>query len=132
MTVRSSFALLLVAAAATLGVAAPAAAVTADDFLLRSGTDLVALCSAPAGDPLYTAAIHMCHGFGAGTYQTMQAMTRHEKLKPVVCPPTPPPARNDVVSKFLGWAKANPQRLSEPPVEVLARFLLTEYPCPAK
>ncbi len=45
---------------------APASAIAGDEFLLRSGADVVALCGTPAGDPLYTAAIRMCHGFGAG------------------------------------------------------------------
>jgi hypothetical protein len=123
---------LLLVTIATVGLAAPALAVTADEFRLRSGADYVQLCSAPATDPLYTAAIHMCHGFGAGTYQTIVAMTRHEKLKPVICPPEPPPTRNEAIARFLEWAKGNPQRLSEPAVEVVARFLITAYPCPAK
>src|SRR5262249_31696579 len=62
---------------AVLGVTSPAPAITQDEFRLRSGADVVALCSTPASDPLYTAAVHMCHGFGAGTYQTIMAMTRH-------------------------------------------------------
>src|SRR6266478_61496 len=72
---------------AILGFTTAAPAITQDEFRLRSGADVVALCSTPASDPLYTAAVHMCHGFGAGTYQTIMAMTHHEKLKPVVCPP---------------------------------------------
>jgi Rap1a immunity proteins len=116
----------------TLGFAAPALAVTADEFLLRSGADIVALCATPPSDPLYTAAVHMCHGFGAGTYQTLAAMTRHEKLQPIICPPAPPPTRNETVRRFIEWAGRNPQHSSEPAVEALARFLITEFPCPAK
>jgi hypothetical protein len=123
---------LLVVSIAVLGLAAPASAVTAEDFLLRSGADVVALCSAPAGDPLYTAAIHMCHGFGAGTYQTIQAVTRDERLKPIICPPQPQPSRNQVVGRFVEWAKRNPQHLKEPAVDLVARFLVTEFPCPEK
>jgi hypothetical protein len=132
MTSHGLFARLLLLTLAVLGLAAPASAVTADDFLLRSGADLVALCSAPASDPLYTAAIHMCHGFGAGTYQTIQAVTRHERLEHIVCPPQPQPTRNEVVRRFLEWAKRNPQHLKEPAVELVARFLVTEFPCPEK
>ena len=116
-------------ALAALASAAPAAAVSGDEFRLRSGADLVALCGAPATDPLYTAALHMCHGFGAGTYQAIVAMTRHEKLQPVVCPPDPPPSRNDTVARFLEWAKRNPQHLQDPAVEALGRFFVTEFPC---
>jgi len=66
-------------------LAAPAPAITAEEFRLRSGGDVVALCATPAADPLYAAAVHMCHGFGADTYQTIMALTRHEKLTPSDC-----------------------------------------------
>jgi hypothetical protein len=132
MTSHGSFARLLLLTLAVLGLAAPASAVTTDDFLMRSGADLVALCSAPASDPLYAAAIHMCHGFGAGTYQTIQAVTRHERLQPIICPPQPQPTRNETVRRFLEWAKRNPQHLKEPAVELMARFFVTEFPCPEK
>ena len=132
MTVCRPLIRLLLLTILTLGAAAPALAIGEDEFKLRSGADLVALCSTPATDALYTAAIHMCHGFGAGTYQTIVAMTRHEKMQPVICPPTPPPSRNEVVRRFVEWGKQNPDRLGEPAVEVLARFLITSFPCPAK
>ena len=115
-----------------LGYAAPAPAITAEEFRLRSGADVVALCATAATDPLYTAAVHMCHGFGAGTYQTIMALTRHEKLTTLICPPEPPPSRNEVVGRFLEWAKRSPERLTEPAVEVLGRFFITEYPCRPK
>jgi hypothetical protein len=115
-----------------LGLASPGGAVTTDNFLLRSGADVVALCATPATDPLYTAAVHMCHGFGAGTYQTILAMTRHDKIAPVVCPPAPPVSRNEVVQQFLAWAKDNQRALSEPAVDALGRFFITTYPCRPK
>jgi hypothetical protein len=122
----------LLLALLVLGSSATSRATTTDQFTLRSGADLVALCSTPAADPLYTAAIHMCHGFGAGTYQTILAMTRHEKLTPIFCPPEPPIARNEAVGLFLEWAKVNPQYLSERPVDVVARFLIQRFPCGSK
>ena len=120
---------LLLTAGLVLASAAPAPAISGEEFRLRSGADVVALCSTPAADPLYTAAIHMCHGFGAGTYQTIMAMTRHEKLQPVVCPPEPVPSRNETVGRFLEWAKRNPQHLQDAAVEALGRFFITEFPC---
>jgi len=51
-----------------LCLAGAAGAVTEDQFGLRNTGDLAALCSASATDPLYTAALNFCHGFGAGTY----------------------------------------------------------------
>jgi hypothetical protein len=117
---------------AALALASPAVAVTADDFLLRSGADVVALCSAPSGDPLYVAAVHMCQGFGTGTYQTIIAMTRHDKIAPLVCQPDPPVSRNEAIRQFLDWASQNPRYLREPAVEVVGRFLVTRYPCPER
>jgi hypothetical protein len=108
----------------------PAGAVTEEAFHLRTGADLVALCSAPPEDRLHAAAVHMCHGYGAGAYQAVMALTSHEKMKPIVCPPNPRPSRNAAVRRFLEWAKANPQYQSEPAIEFLGRFLVTEYPCP--
>jgi Ssp1 endopeptidase immunity protein Rap1a len=125
-------ALLLLIAVVILGHAAPASAITGDEFLLRSGADIVALCAAPATDPLYTAAVHMCHGFGAGTFQTIMALTRHEKVEPILCPPSPTPSRNETVARFLEWAKSNPQYLTEPAVEMLGRFFIMTFPCRAK
>jgi hypothetical protein len=109
--------------------AAPSSAITAEEFRLRSGTDIVALCATPVTDPLHAAAIHMCHGFGAGTFQTIMALTRHEKLEPLICPPAPTPSRNETVAKFLDWAKGNPEHLTEPAVETIGRFFLSEFPC---
>ncbi|PYM66321.1 MAG: hypothetical protein DME11_07625 [Candidatus Rokuibacteriota bacterium] len=115
-----------------LGFTAHAPAITPEEFRLRSGADVVALCSTPASDPLYSAAVHMCHGFGAGAYQTIMAMTRHEKLKPVVCPPDPPLSRNEAVRRFVQWASDNPRYLTEPAVEVVGRFFATQFPCGPK
>lgn len=129
MSGRGALARVSLMAVAVLAGPAPAAAIDAEVFRLRSGADVVALCSAPATDPLYSAAVHMCHGFGAGTYQTIVAMTRHEKLPPIVCAPDPPPSRNDTVGRFLEWARRNPQHLQDPAVEALGRFFVTEFPC---
>src|SRR5215813_9475233 len=119
-------------AIAILGFTAPAPAITQDEFRLRSGADVVALCSTPASDPLYTAAVHMCHGFGAGTYQTIMAMTHHEKLKPVVCAPDPPPSRNEAVQLFIQWANDNSRYQTEPAVDFVGRFFITQFPCNPK
>jgi hypothetical protein len=112
-----------------LGYAGPAAAISGEEFYLRSGADVVALCATPVTDPLYTAAIHMCHGFGAGTFQTIMALTRHDKLQPLICPPAPLPSRNETVGRFLEWAKRNPEHLRDAAVETVGRFFITEFPC---
>jgi len=105
-------------------------AITSEEFRLRSGADLVALCSTPQSDPLYSAAIHMCHGYGAGVYQAIIAITSLKQLDHAVCPPDPPPTRNEGVRMFLEWANGpGASHLSEPAVDTLGRFLLAKFPC---
>jgi len=107
-----------------------ARAVTEENFQLRTGADLVALCSAPADDPLRTAAIHMCHGFCAGVYQTIMALTMREKVPRLVCPPDPPPSRAEAIAQFVVWAKSDTEHQSERPADFVGRYLVTKYPCP--
>lgn len=132
MTGYATSARLLLITVVALAHAVPASAISGEEFRLRSGADVVALCATPATDPLYTAAIHMCHGFGAGTFQAITALTRHEKLEPLLCPPEPSPSRNETVGRFLEWAKRNPQHLGAPAVEVVGRFFISEFPCRAR
>lgn len=114
-----------------LGAATPLlAAVTDDNFKLRTGTDLVALCSAEANDPLRAPALQMCQGFGLGTYQTIEVLTARGKLRPIFCPSTPGPTRNEAVAGFLSWARAHADLLSNQAVEVVARYFIDTYPCP--
>jgi hypothetical protein len=113
-----------------LPVVRPAFAVTPESFQMKTGADLVTLCATPTDDPLYAAAIHFCHGFCAGTYQTVQAVTNHKNVKPIFCAPNPPPSRNDAVQRFVAWAQKNPQYHSDAPAELIGRFLVTEFPCP--
>lgn len=130
MPALRSFARALVMTSTLTALAAPAAATTTENFTLRSGADVVALCSTPTADPLYTAAIHLCQGFGAGVYQTILALTTRAELEPMLCPPNPPPSRNQEIEKFLAWAKQNSQHLTEAPVDVVGRFLVEQFPCP--
>jgi len=114
----------------TFMLALPARAVTQEQFRLRTGDDIVALCSTPTSDPLYVAAIHLCQGFGAGVYQTLVAVENHRGLQPLVCAPNPPPTRNDAVRMFLDWAPRNREHLGEAPADVVGRFLIETFPCP--
>src|SRR5438034_3945433 len=84
-----------------LGFAAHAPAITPEEFRLRSGADVVALCSTPASDALYGAAVQMANGFGAASSQTILAMTHPAQLKPAVCPPAPPLSSNEAVRRLV-------------------------------
>ncbi len=122
-----------VALLVVLAVAVPVrGAVTEDNFKLHNGADLVALCSADENDPLRLPALQMCQGFGLGTYQTIQALTARGKVRPLFCPPTPGPSRNEAVAGFLAWARTHAELLSYQPAEVVGRYFIDSYPCPQK
>jgi hypothetical protein len=122
----------LAGAGLVLVLSSPAAATTTENFNLRTGADLVALCATDLNDPFYTAAIHMCHGFGVGVYHAVQALTAGEKMQPLFCPPAEGVSRNQAIESFVAWAANNGQNSTEPPAEFLGRFLIQEYPCGSK
>jgi hypothetical protein len=105
------------------------AAVTQDDFLVRTTGDLVDLCSADRSDPLMTAAVNFCHGFGVGVYRVLAEEQAAQHGSKLFCIPTPTPTRNETVSAFVEWAKANPSHLSEPATDGIADFLAQRFPC---
>jgi hypothetical protein len=121
---------ILAVGAAILAAATSARAVTDANFELRSGADLVALCGVAKDDPLRSAALQMCEGYGVGVYQAILALTTHKGLQPLFCPPDPPPERNEVIAQFVEWSKKNTQYQSDRPVDFLGRFLVEVWPCP--
>jgi len=115
-----------------LGAAAPAGAVTEDNFKLQTGADLIALCDVAPSDPLFAQAIHMCQGYCVATYQTLLALGTSEKVDDFFCPTEPRPSRDEAIASFVAWAKApgNAAHLSEVPAALLGRYLILKYPCP--
>ena len=111
--------------------AAPAGAVTEENFRLRSGADLIALCEAAPGESLAVAAIQMCQGFGVGVYQTLVALGSSEKVDDFFCPPDPQPTRDEAFARFRAWARLpeTAPHLSESPAALVGRFLIVTYPC---
>jgi hypothetical protein len=104
--------------------------IDSENFRVRNTADLVVICATPVGDAMYTAAISFCHGYGVGAYHYYHASHAGPEGKPFVCLPEPPPSRTDGMQMFVNWARANPQFMSEPPVETLFRWLATQWPCP--
>lgn len=102
-----------------------------EDFHVRGAQDLVDLCAVKTSDPLYSAAIHFCEGFVAGAWQYHQAQATGPKGVRLVCPPEPPPTRDEAVALFVAWSGTHADRMAEPAVEALFRFLSEKYPCPA-
>jgi hypothetical protein len=101
-----------------------------EDFRIRSAQDLVDLCSVKNSDPLYAAAIHFCHGFVSGAWQYHNSSQNGPKGTPLVCPPEPPPTRDQAVAMFVAWSATHASAMSEPAVDALFRFLIEKYPCP--
>jgi hypothetical protein len=104
------------------------AAVTEDEFLLRTTGDLVELCKAAPADKLYTAAINFCHGFSVGVYQVLEEESKAGSRR-VFCIPDPAPQRNEGIAAFIKWAEANPDQKNQPPTDGIATYLTKTYPC---
>jgi Rap1a immunity proteins len=106
-----------------------AGAVVQEDFVIQKAEDLVDVCAVTPDEPLYTAAIHFCHGYLVGAYHYYRKAVPGAGKEPFVCPPDPPPSRNEVVRLFVSWARAHPQYQAEDAVDALFRFASEQWPC---
>lgn len=106
-----------------------ALAATPEHFRVRSTADLVQICSTPAKDAMFAAAISFCHGFAVGAYQYYRASVSGPEGRPFICLPDPPPSRTEALQMFVAWARQYPQYMEEPAVETLFRWLETTWPC---
>jgi hypothetical protein len=119
----------LIAAAGIVAAQPSARAATTDNFTVRTTADFVALCDTQPNGDNYVAAIHFCQGFAAGAYQYYAALAQRDANERFVCPPDPPPSRNQAIAGFLAWAHANPDAMTAPAVDSLFRYLGQTYPC---
>jgi Rap1a immunity proteins len=111
-----------------VGLPAVVSAQTQDNFQLNTTSDLVALCSADAASPLMTAAANMCHGFMIGTYRVLATEEMKERHKSF-CMTSQAPNRNEAVSQFVAWARANPPQMEKSPSDSVLAFLENKFPC---
>ena len=100
-----------------------------EDFRIRSAQDLVDLCSVKSSDPA-DPAIQFCRGFVSGAWQYHLSEANGPKGVRLVCPPEPPPTRDQAIAMFVAWSATHGDRMSEPAVDALFRFLVEKYPCP--
>jgi hypothetical protein len=107
------------------------AGVSEDAFLMRSTNDLVELCTAAPSDPMGTAALNFCHGFGVGVYRVLEEMDMARGTH-LFCMPARLPTRNEALASFIRWAKSNPDALRTPAQDGIAMFLSKQYPCASK
>jgi hypothetical protein len=122
----------LAALAATVVAPVVTAEVTRENFLMRSGQDLAALCGAGTSDPYFERALSFCHGYLVGSYDFYKGTSAGRPSRQLVCLPKPPPARYEVALQFVEWARRNPRDASESAVDALYRFAALTWPCKRK
>jgi hypothetical protein len=115
--------------AVVLLIPALASAAQQKDFIVQSTEDIVGLCTTAPDDPLYTAAIHFCHGYLVGAYAYYAAQAAGPEGDRLVCFSNPPPSRNDAIEMYVKWAKAHPEHMKKAPVDTLFMFLTEKWPC---
>jgi hypothetical protein len=108
------------------------AAVTEDNFQLRSTADLLALCTATTADPMGTAAINLCQGFAIGVYRVLVEVDAADRGGAMFCVPNPAPTRSQELARFTKWLQANPGELTQSPQDGIAAYLAQAHPCPGK
>lgn len=134
----SPFCALAIATAAALAITAPSRAsaqaagpaITQDDFLIRTTADLAKLCDADARDPMHSAAVQFCLGFGVGVHQNEQLHQAASRARPLYCLPNPAPSRVAVMTGFIAWTKATPSVATIAPAAGVMQYFMQAYPCP--
>ena len=106
-----------------------ASAVSENDFRADTTEQIVNLCTADPGEPLYQQAVNFCHGYLVGAYKYYEAAHSGPNAPKFVCLPDPQPSRDEAIQMFMEWAKAHPQYMKESPVETEFRFLMEKWPC---
>ena len=123
------FKVLLMLVSALLFSPGWAGAVSEKDFELQTTQELLNLCTASPGDPLYQQAVNFCSGYLVGAYKYYEAEHSGPNAPKLVCFSNPPPSRSDTIAMFIEWVKAHPQYWKELPVETEFRFLIEKWPC---
>jgi len=126
MSIRALMVIIMVGFLLVPGIAG---AVSDEDFEINATENLLKLCTAAPGDPLYHQAVNFCHGFLVGAYHYHVAESNGPQGVKLVCMPDPPPSRNEAIDMFIQWAKARPQYWKEEAVETEFRFLIEKWPC---
>lgn len=105
------------------------AAVEPSSFEVKNAGELVAVCTTPATDPNYAAAIHFCHGYIVGAYHYYESLVEQPMYQPLFCPTDPKAPRDQFIKDFITWVKANPQYNKDRAVHVLFKYMIDKWPC---
>ena len=100
-------------------------------FFMKTGQDLVDLCSVAEDHPLYDKAVAFCYGYMTGAMNFYGAIAQSPKMPKVICSKEEIP-RSQMVTVFLDWAKSNKVHLSEAPIDALVRSAVAKWPCEKK
>ncbi|MEM7025392.1 MAG: Rap1a/Tai family immunity protein [Pseudomonadota bacterium] len=95
-----------------------------DDYQLKTSEDLLDICSLPASDPGHWEARGFCIGYFTGGIDLHVALG----LPRISCAPGDV-TRSDAIQVFIDFAKANPQYLSERPMDTVFRAVQAKWPC---
>lgn len=110
-------------------VSGAAGAVDASHFEVKSAADLIAVCTTPATDPNYTAAVHFCHGYVVGAYHYYESLVTAPMYQPLFCPDDKQQPRDQFIKEFVAWAKAHPQYNKDLAVHLLFKYMIDRWPC---
>jgi hypothetical protein len=102
---------------------------TAAGRQVKTAGELAELCGVSADDPSYAAAMGFCLGYIDAALDYHAALTSGAKYKPIVCLHAGL-TREEVVTVFLDWSKANPESLNDgAPIEGVMRAVFEKWPC---
>ncbi len=98
-----------------------------EDFQLRTSADLLDICTLGPDDPDSVVAKAFCYGFIEGAAHYDEALADGTKVK-IFCGPDTL-TRGQAVDEFVAFVRANPQYMTEAPVNTIFRALVAKWPC---
>ena len=122
--------LLLTCGLLTVAAVVPCRAATPDNFAMRSGADLLAVCSVEPSDNPSSAAIGFCHGYIVGVYRVLEEIQEARPSARMFCMASSPPSRAEAIKAYVAWLGASPDELAKAPMVTIADYLTATYPCP--
>jgi hypothetical protein len=100
------------------------------DLKLTSAGDLLNICTHKPEQEDYTAAMSFCYGFFEGGIRYAEAIAGAKKQRELVCTPAGT-TRLQAVDVYVDYMQANPQYMSEGPIDAVYRALMDKWPCQA-
>jgi hypothetical protein len=113
---------------ATVAASLFTATAHAEQPKLDTTGDLVTFCDTigPVGD--VQVGQNFCDGFIAGSGLLYLELVKAKKIKKLACA-DPVPTLAEAREAFVTWANANPEHLSDAPIDGFWRAMTATYPC---